>query len=45
MHESYVDNPIIVAMKNVKTKLTVANAEITIGKRRVVVNIERSGIN
>ncbi|MGN7170768.1 hypothetical protein ACTHSJ_33395, partial [Paenibacillus cellulositrophicus] len=45
LNESYVDNPIIVAMKNVKTKLTAANAEITIGKKRTVVNIEKSGIN
>nr|WP_145160590.1 stalk domain-containing protein [Paenibacillus terrae] len=45
LNESFVDNPIIVAMKNVKTKLTAKKAEIIIGKKRTVVNIEKLGID
>lgn len=45
LNESFVDNPIIVAMKNVKTKLTAKKAEVTIGKKRTVVNIEKLGID
>lgn len=44
MIESYVEDPIIIAMKNVKTKLTSSEAIITIGKKRTLVNIEKYGI-
>ncbi len=44
IYESYVDDPIVIAMKNVKTKLTSSEAEITIGKKRTLVNIEKYGI-